>query len=249
MVQDAATGRWTVTTSTGATIDTATVIIAAGSGAFGPNRPPIKGLEAFEGTSVFYMVGRREDLRGKRVVIAGGGDSAVDWALSLADVAAKVSVVHRRAKFRAAPDSEAKLAQLAADGTIDLVVPYQLKSIAGNNGQLETVTVADLDGNTRDLEADVLLPFFGLAADLGPIAGWGLAMDNAAIRVAPETCATNLDGIFAVGDIATYPGKLKLILCGFAEAAQAAHAARAHIHPGEVVHFAYSTTQGVPKTA
>lgn len=249
LVRDAETGRWTVTTSTGVTIDTATVIIAAGSGAFGPNRPPIKGLEAFEGTSVFYMVGRREDLRGKRVVIAGGGDSAVDWALSLADVAAKVSVVHRRPKFRAAPDSEAKLAKLAAEGAIDLVVPYQLKSIAGDNGQLHTVTVADLEGNTRDLEADVLLPFFGLAANLGPIADWGLAMENGAIAVTPATCATNLDGIFAVGDIATYPGKLKLILCGFAEAAQAAHAARTIVRPGEVVHFAYSTTQGVPKTA
>ncbi|MBN2752780.1 MAG: NAD(P)/FAD-dependent oxidoreductase [Rhodospirillaceae bacterium] len=244
--RDDVTGRWLVTTSAGVTIDAGAVIIAAGSGAFGPNRPPLKRLSEFEGRSVFYMVRRRDDFRGKRVVIAGGGDSAVDWALSLADVADKVFVVHRRAKFRAAPDSEAKLAMLSAEGVVELVVPYQLKAIEGVDGQLSTVTVADLQGNTRDIAADVLLPFFGLAANLGPISDWGLDMDGAAIAIDPATAATSVPGIFAVGDIAMYPGKLKLILIGFAEAAAAAHAARAVIRPEEVVHFAYSTTQGVP---
>ncbi len=245
--RDAASGRFTVTTSAGTEISAGAVIVAAGSGAFGPNRPPLKRLAEFEGTSVFYMVRRREDFRGKRVVIAGGGDSAVDWAISLAEVAAKVFVVHRRANFRAAPESEAKLAALAQGETVELVVPFQLKAIDGADGKLTAVTVADLSGNTRDIEADVLLPFFGLAANLGPIAQWNLTMDGHAIAADPATAATSIPGIFAVGDISQYPGKLKLILCGFAEAAAAAHGARAFLHPGEVSHFAYSTTQGVPK--
>ncbi len=185
-------------------------------------------------------------LRGKRVVIAGGGDSAVDWALSLADVAAKVMVVHRRPKFRAAPESAAKLQQLAESGAIELVVPYQLHGLDGAEGKLSAVIVADLDDRTRRLEADVLLPFFGLSMELGPIAEWGLALDRHHIAVEPATASTNLPGIFAIGDIATYPGKLKLILSGFAEAAQAAHAAHPLVHPGEALHFEYSTSKGVP---
>jgi thioredoxin reductase (NADPH) len=245
--RDAAGGRFTLVTSAGTEISAGAVIVAAGSGAFGPNRPPLKRLAEFEGTSVFYMVRRREDFRGKRVVIAGGGDSAVDWAISLSEVAAKVFVVHRRANFRAAPESEAKLAALAETGAVELVVPFQLKAIDGTDGQLSTVTVADLSGKTRDIEADVLLPFFGLAANPGPIAAWGLTMEGHAIATDPATAATSLPGVFAAGDIAHYPGKLKLILCGFAEAAAAAHGARVFLHPGEVTHFAYSTTQGVPK--
>ena len=146
------------------------VIIAAGAGAFGPNRPPLSGIEAFEDKSVFYLVRRREDFRGRRVVIAGGGDSAVDWALSLSDIAGRVSVVHRRGKFRAAPQSAARLQQLASEGRIDLVVPYQLHGLEGDSGQLSAVIVADLAGRTRRLETDCLLPFFGLATDLGPLA-------------------------------------------------------------------------------
>jgi thioredoxin reductase (NADPH) len=245
--RDQDTGRLLITTSSGVTIDTAAIIIAAGTGAFGPNRPPLKGLADYEGTSVFYMVTRREDMRDKNVVIAGGGDSAVDWALSLSEVAKKVTVVHRRPKFRAAPDSEAKLHELADKGVIDLAVPYQLKAIDGNNGQLTTVTVADLDGNTKDIDADVLLPFFGLAANLGPIKTWGLEMEGQGIKIEQANCCTSEPGIFAIGDIAVYPGKLKLILCGFAEAAIAAHGARGVARPDEVVHFEHSTTAGVPK--
>ncbi len=247
LVRDAATGRFAVTTSAGTTISAGAVIVAAGTGAFGPNRPPLKRLAELEGTSVFYMVRRREDFRGKRVVIAGGGDSAVDWAISLSEVAAKVFVVHRRANFRAAPESEAKLADLARTGAVELVVPFQLKAIDGADGKLATVTVADLEGKTRDIEADILLPFFGLAANPGPIATWGLAMEGHAILVDPATAATSIPGVFAAGDITQHPGKLKLILSGFAEAATAAHAARAFLHPGEITHFAHSTTQGVPK--
>jgi thioredoxin reductase (NADPH) len=226
-------------------VEARAVIVAAGVGAFGPNRPPLAGIEQYEGKSVHYLVTRRESFRGQRVVIAGGGDSAVDWALSLAEVA-QVMVVHRRAKFRAAPESARRLDELAAAGRIELVVPYQLHALDGEDGRLAAVIVADLDGRTRRLPADALLPFFGLSQNLGPIAQWGLALDHHHIAVDPATCMTSTRGIFAIGDIAIYPGKLKLILSGFAEAALAAHAIHPLLHPGEALHFEYSTTKGVP---
>jgi thioredoxin reductase (NADPH) len=243
---DGSAGGWTLTTSKGTQVQARTIVIAAGTGAFGPNRPPLAGIEAYEGTSVFYLVTRREAFRGKRVVIAGGGDSAVDWALSLAEVAAKVMLVHRRPKFRAAPESEARLKALASEGRIELVVPYQLQSLEGQGGQISAVNVATLDGESRRLEADALLPFFGLSMELGPIAQWGLALERNHIVVDPATCATNVPGIYAIGDIASYPGKLKLILTGFAEAAIAARSAYDLINPGKPLHFEYSTTSGIP---
>jgi len=236
--------------STGNAIDAKVVIIAAGVGAFAPKRPPIEGIMDFEGQGpglgVHYFVGNREDFRDKKVVIAGGGDSAVDWAISLSGLAKSISVVHRREKFRAAPGSAEKLKALAGAGRIDIVTPYQLAGLDGDEA-LKAVIVKDLDGNTRSLEADALLPFYGLSQNLGPIAEWELDLKNSHISVDPATCATSRPGIFAVGDIATYPGKLKLILSGFAEAAQAAHAAFSIVHPSEALHFEYSTTQGVPE--
>ncbi len=242
-------GRWRLETAAGTVINAGAVIIAAGVGAFGPNRPPLDGLAAYEGRSVFYLVRRRQDFAGRRVVIAGGGDSAVDWALSLAEVAASVQLVHRRPKFRAAPDSVAKLEALAKSGGVELVVPYQLAGLEGADGQLSAVRVADLDGAERRLDADVLLPFYGLATNLGPILGWGLNQERNLIPIDPTTAATNLPGVFAVGDIASYPHKLKLILTGFAEASQAAHAIFPIVRPGEALHFEHSTTKGVPGRA
>jgi len=239
-------GGFALRTADGPNIMARAVIVAAGAGAFGPNRPPLADIERYEGKSVFYLVSRRENFRSKRVVIAGGGDSAVDWALSLAEIAAKVMVVHRRAKFRAAPESVARLETLANAGTIELVTPCQLQALDGADGQLRAVIVADLDGKARTLPADVLLPFFGLATDLGPIAQWGLALERHHLTVEPSTCATSQPGIFAVGDVAHYPGKLKLILSGFAEAALAARAIFPLVHPGEALHFEYSTMTGVP---
>jgi len=239
-------GFWQVTTSKGTIVQARAVIVAAGVGAFGPNRPPLPGIEAFEGKSVFYYVTQRENFRGKKVVIAGGGDTAVDWALSLAELADRVSLIHRRDKFRAAPESEARLKALARAGKIDLVVPYQLQGLDGANGQLSAVTVATLDGAARLVEADVLLPFFGLSMSLGPIADWELALQHNQIAVDASTTATSKPGIFAIGDVVTYPGKLKLILTGFAEAAIAARSAYALIHPATPLHFEYSTTSGVP---
>jgi thioredoxin reductase (NADPH) len=180
-------------------------------------------------------------------VIAGGGDSAVDWAISLSEIA-DVKVIHRRAKFRCAPESAARLDELAKSGRIELVVPYQLHALQGDptTGVLTAVDIADLDGGIRTLPADVLLPFFGLASDLGPIAEWGLELERHTLIVDQSTAQTSVLGIFAVGDVCTYPHKLKLILTGFAEAAQAAHAAYGVVHPGEALHFEHSTTSGVP---
>jgi thioredoxin reductase (NADPH) len=240
-------GAFTVTTDRGDAIRARAVVIAAGAGAFGPNRPPLDGLEAFEESgAVQYYVRRKEDFRGRRVVIAGGGDSAVDWALALKDVAARIHVVHRRAKFRAAPETAAQLDAAAAAGALDMVIPYQLHALHGAGGRLASVEVADLDGATRHLEADVLLPFFGLSMDLGPIAEWGLALERHHLLVTPATCETSVPGIFAIGDVASYPGKLKLILQGFSEAAMAAHAIHPIARPGEALHFEYSTSKGVP---
>lgn len=239
-------GRWRAGLNSGDAILAPAVIIAAGVGAFGPNRPPLAGIEQYEGKGISYLVVRRDDYRGKRVVIAGGGDSAVDWALSLAEVADQVMVVHRRPKFRAAPESAARLQQMAVSGRIELVIPYQLHSLEGDGERLTAVIVATVDAKTRRLETDALLPFFGLASHPGPVAEWGLAMDGHHILVDQRSCATSVPGILAIGDVASYPGKLKLILGGFSEAATAARSAHDLVHPDEILHFEHSTTSGIP---
>lgn len=244
-IENLESGIWKVRTSIGTQITCKAVIIAAGCGAFGPNRPPLPGIEAYEGRSVFYLVTQKETLRGQRIAIAGGGDSAVDWALLLADLAEHIYFIHRRPKFRAAPESVAQLEALAAQGKVELVVPYQLAALEGANGLLSSVIVETLEGEKKALDAQVLLPFFGLAMELGPIAEWGLDLHLSHITVNPATCETNLPGIYAVGDISQYPGKLKLILCGFAEAAMACHAAYPRVHEGKALHFEYSTSKGV----
>ncbi|MFN7186170.1 MAG: NAD(P)/FAD-dependent oxidoreductase, partial [Alphaproteobacteria bacterium] len=180
---------------------------------------------------------------------AGGGDSAVDWANSLGELAKKIYVVHRRDKFRAMPESVARMKALEAQGKIEMVIPYQLDALQGDGKQLRAVEVATLEGEKRTLAADHLLAFFGLSMDLGPIANWGLNLHLNHIRVNPTTAETNTPGIFAIGDIATYEHKLKLILCGFSEAALAAHAIYRIIHPDKALHFEYSTSKGVPGAA
>ena len=243
-------GHFTLGTNTGDAIRARAVIVAAGAGAFGPNRPPLPDLERYEASGgVRYLVTRREEFRGKRVVIAGGGDSAVDWALSLKEVAAKVIFVHRRPKFRAAPETVAQLEAAAARGEIEMAIPYQLQGLKGDGTTLTHVTLATLKGEERDVEADHLLAFFGLSMELGPIAEWGLGLDKSHVTVNPATLATDRAGIHAIGDVATYPGKLKLILQGFSEAAMAAHAIHPRIFPGEALHFEYSTSKGVPAHA
>jgi thioredoxin reductase (NADPH) len=238
-------GNWQVTTSTGTTIESKAVIIAAGCGAFGPNRPPMQGLEAYEGTAVHYMVAKKDAFAAQTLVIAGGGDSAVDWANSLAPIAKKVYVVHRRDKFRAMPESVAQMKALEDAGKIEMVIPYQLDALEGDGKRLQAVVVSNLEGEKKSLPADHLLAFFGLSMDLGPIANWGLNLHKTHIAVNPTTSETNEKGLFAIGDIATYENKLKLILCGFSEAAFAAHSIYKIVHPDVELHFEYSTSKGV----
>ncbi len=243
-----ARGDFRLRTDRGAEVRAKAVIIAAGAGAFGPNRPPLDGIAAYEdGGGVRYHVREREAFRGRSVAIAGGGDSAVDWALALRGIAARIWLVHRRDRFRAAAASLAQLAEAVARGEIETVVPYQLHALHGEGGVLAGVSVATLDGEVRLLEADRLLPFFGLSTDLGPIAEWGLQTGlHGLVPVTPSTLETSLPGVFAIGDVATYPGKLKLILQGFSEAAMAAHAIHAIARPEQALHHEYSTTRGVP---
>jgi thioredoxin reductase (NADPH) len=222
------------------------ILIAAGCGAFGPNRPPLSDIEKYEEKSIFYSVKRIEDFRGKSIVIAGGGDSAVDWTLALAGIASKIYVVHRRDKFRAIPESLRKLEELTKQNQIELVVPYQLSGLDGKDGALQYVIVESLNGEIRKLKADVLLPFFGLKMSLGPIADWGLDLEANHIKVNRAHFETNIPGIYAIGDIASYPGKIKLILTGFSEAAAALHHAYPRVHNGKPLHFQYSTNKGLP---
>jgi thioredoxin reductase (NADPH) len=239
-------GSFYLTTNKQTHIKAKAILLAAGVGAFGPNRPPLKDIENYEEKSVFYTVLRPHLFEGKKIVIAGGGDSAVDWAIALSALAQKVYLVHRRDKFRAAPASLEKIKDLHKQGSIELVVPYQLTDLEGENGILQKVWVESLEGEKRALEADCLLPFYGLSMTLGPILEWGLNMEKSHIAIVPNTCETNIKGIYAIGDIATYPHKLKLILCGFSEAALAAHAIYNLIHPDKPLHFEYSTTKGLP---
>lgn len=236
---------YVVTTNHDVEIEAKAVIIAAGCGAFGPNRPPLANIEEYENKSVFYMVNKKDQYVGKRIAIAGGGDSAIDWALSLGPKAEKIYLVHRRDKFRCAPHSLDQLNELIEQGKVDLVTPYQLKELKGEKGHLKELIVSDLNNNQKSLPVDYLLAFFGLAMEIGPIADWGLDLSKNHIRVQASTCQTNLPGVYAIGDICFYEGKLKLILTGFAEAASAAHSIYNLIYPNKVMHFEYSTTKGV----
>jgi len=243
-------GRWRLRSDADTEITAGAVIIAAGVGAFAPKRPPLADIEIYEkqaeGNGVHYLVRDPAAYSGKRVVIAGGGDSAVDWALALADEAMSVHIVHRRDKFRAQPESLSRLHEKTAAGLIEMVVPGQLSGLKGSDGVLTAVAVDTGSGKAREIAADALLAFYGLAQNIGPIAHWGLDLDRNRIPVDPTTAATNLPGVFAVGDIAEYPNKRKLILTGFSEAAFAAHAAYEIIFPGKALHFEYSTTKGLP---
>lgn len=231
-------------TSNGNVIHTKAVVIAAGAGAFGPNKPPLARLEEFENKSVFYMVSRKEAFRGKKIMIAGGGDSAIDWAISLSEIA-EVTLVHRRDKFRCAPSSHDQVVKLEEQGKIKVLTPYQLDELVGGKGVLEAVILKDFEGNTKSVPTDVLLSFYGLAMDIGPIENWGLDINRKHLAVDPTSMETNIKGVFAVGDICAYPGKLKLILTGFSECAIACHSIYKLVFPDEILHFEYSTSKGV----
>jgi thioredoxin reductase (NADPH) len=231
-----------LSTSLGDIIKSKIVLIAAGAGCFGPNRPPLEGIELYEGKSVFYLVAKRGAFAGKKILIAGGGDSAVDWAISLSSIA-DVTIVHRRMKFRAAPASIRKMHELADEGKIKIVTNFQLSGLEGNDGKLQRVILSDLDGNKKSIDTDILLPFFGLAQNLGALKEFGLEIKGHHIVAPPPYYETNLTGVYAVGDIATYAGKLKLILTGFAEVASALHHSYGKVFDGKALHFEYSTSK------
>ncbi|QWD64434.1 NAD(P)/FAD-dependent oxidoreductase [Polynucleobacter sp. MWH-UH2A] len=234
-------GRFLLKTSQDKSFLAKTVFIAAGVGAFQPRLLNLEGIEPLVGKQVFYHVKQPERFSGKHVVICGGGDAALDWALYFANIAASVTLIHRRNEFKAAPQSIAKMRDLCADGKIQLLIG-QITNLDIHDGILTNVTVDDIEGNSQSLALDDLLIFFGLSPKLGPIAGWGLDIDRKQIAVDTEQFQTSIPGIYAVGDINIYPGKKKLILSGFHEAALAAFAAAAYLNPEKQIQLQYTTT-------
>lgn len=237
-----------VTTNLGIRISSKVILIAAGAGFFGPNKPPLDGLEDFEGKSIFYKITDIESFRGKRIAIIGGGDSAVDWAITLSSLAKCIYFVHRRSKFRASPESVARLVTLASKkkDIIRLMVPYYLENLYGSSGKITHILIRSHVEKYKVIKIDALLLFFGLSTNLGPISQWNLNLEKDKVVVNPETMETSIENIFAIGDIASYPGKLKLILVGFSESAIAIHRIRKIIYPHDPILFQYSTTQGIP---
>jgi len=240
-----ADGRWRVITEQGTVHVAPAVFIAGGLGSFEPRKPPISNIADYEqGRGVAYYVRNPEDYRGKRVVIAGGGDSALDWTIYLANEAQSLTLVHRRSEFRGAPDSVEKVQQLASQGIIRLITNAQVVGLSGK-GHLERLSIQHDTEGIFDVEADYFLPLFGLTPKLGPIAEWGVELQDGAIAVNTFDYSTNLPGVFAIGDINTYPGKLKLILCGFHEATLACQSAFKVVNPGKKLSFKYTTVTGI----
>jgi thioredoxin reductase (NADPH) len=228
-------------TDAGTTFECKVVVIAAGGGSFTPKRPPLPGIKQYEGTSVFYSVRKMDAFRDKDVLIVGGGDSALDWTLNLQPVAKSLTLVHRRQEFRAAPASVQKMLELVDSGNISFKLG-QVTELHGDNAQLTGVTVKAPDGSTFEQPTEVMLPFFGLTMKLGPVANWGLNLEENLVPVDTEKFETSEKGIFAIGDINAYPGKLKLILSGFHEAALMAQQAHKYVHPDKKLIFQYTTS-------
>ncbi len=236
-----ADGGWRLTTDIGTIFDAKVIIIAAGGGSFMPKKPPIPGIEEYENTSVFYAVRKMDQFRDKKIAIVGGGDSALDWTLNLAPLAQSMTLIHRRDNFRAAPDSVGKMRGLVSEGRMNLEIG-QVKELKGTNGKLQAIIIDDKEHGTREIACDTLLPFFGLTMKLGPIANFGLNLHENLVPVDTEKFQTSTAGIFAVGDINTYPGKLKLILSGFHEAALMSREAFRIIYPDAKLKFEYTTS-------
>jgi len=237
-------GRFHLVTTRGTEFDAATVIIAAGLGAFQPRKLRAPGAEDFNDRNIHYQIGDAAQLAGKNIIILGGGDSALDWTLELYDKAASLTLVHRRVEYRAQPASVKKMRKLAAAGEL-IEFHGMVREVIAQDGEFRGLRVADDKGGIHDLEADDVYVFWGLSPNLGPIADWSLEIEKRQLRVDTEQFQTSLPGIFAVGDINTYPGKKKLILSGFHEAALAAFGVQKHIDPGKRVFLQYTTTSPI----
>jgi thioredoxin reductase (NADPH) len=233
--------RFRLTTDAGTTFLAKSIVVAAGGGSFLPKKPPIENIDAYEGEGVFYAVRRMEAFRGKRVLIVGGGDSALDWTVNLQPLSERLALLHRRDAFRAAPHTVEQMRSLVASGAMDLHLG-QVVALTGDAPRLEAAVVRRDDGSTFEIPVDVMLPFFGLTMKLGPIADWGLNLHENLIPVDTEKFETNVPGIFAVGDINHYPGKLKLILSGFHEGALAAQKVHRYVYPNKKLLFQYTTS-------
>jgi thioredoxin reductase (NADPH) len=234
-------GRWKLTTDAGQELIAPVIVVAAGAGSFVPKRPPIPGIEAYEGTSVHYAVRKMESLRDRHILIAGGGDSALDWTLNLAPIAKSLTLVHHRDGFRAQAHSVNQMRELVAAGKVNFHVA-SVKALHGQNGQLHAATLIGHDKKEWQIDVDAFLPFFGLTIKLGPIAEFGIGLHENLIPVDTAKFESEQPGIFGIGDIITYPGKLKLILSGFHEAALMAQAAFHICRPGEKLRFQYTTS-------
>ncbi len=230
-----------VTTDAGKVFECKVVAISAGGGSFQPKRPPVPGIEAYEGSSVFYSVRKMEQFRDKELLIVGGGDSALDWTLNLHPIAKRVTLLHRRDDFRAAPHSVEQMRALVASGQVDLRIG-QVTALEGEGGRLAGAVMKGNDNAVSKIACDTMLPFFGLTMKLGPVANWGIALENNLVPVETAAFETSVPGIFAIGDINTYPGKLKLILCGFHEAALMAQKAHRYVYPDKRLVFQYTTS-------
>jgi thioredoxin reductase (NADPH) len=234
-------GGFRLTTDLGKTFECKVVVVAAGGGSFTPKRPPLPGIEQYEDKSVFYSVRKMENFRGRDVLVVGGGDSALDWTLNLQPVAKSLTLLHRRQEFRAAPASVQKMFDLVERGDVTFKLG-QVIELHGEGGKLSSVTVKGPDGTTFEQKTEVMLPFFGLTMKLGPVANWGINLNENLIPVDTAKFETSEKGIFAIGDINTYPGKLKLILSGFHEAALMAQQAYHYIYPDKKLIFQYTTS-------
>jgi thioredoxin reductase (NADPH) len=230
-----------VTTDAGQVFETKVVIISAGGGSFQPKRPPVPGIEAYEGKSVHYAVRKMETFRDKDILIVGGGDSALDWTLNLQPIARSMTLLHRRDDFRAAPHSVEQMRALVKAGKMQMKLG-QVTSLEGADGQLSAAVVKGNDNTTFKVNCNCMLPFFGLTMKLGPVANWGVKLENNLIPVETSAFETNVPGIFAIGDINTYPGKLKLILSGFHEGALMSQKAHRYIYPDKRLVFQYTTS-------
>jgi thioredoxin reductase (NADPH) len=230
-----------VTTDAGQVFETKVVIISAGGGSFQPKRPPVPGIEAYEGKSVYYSVRKMEAFRDRDILIVGGGDSALDWTLNLQPIAKSMTLLHRRDDFRAAPHSVEQMRTLVKAGKMQMKLG-QVTALEGEGGQLSAAVVKGNDNTTFKVDCNTMLPFFGLTMKLGPVANWGVKLENNLVPVETSAFETNVPGIFAIGDINTYPGKLKLILSGFHEGALMSQKAHRYIYPDKRLVFQYTTS-------